>query len=110
MEQADMDTEIDAKLADIIDRGNATIADATDLQSLDQVRVSFLGKKGELTALLKSLGQLEAEQRPKVGARINHAKAIVQKALEARKAALEQAQLADQQPWLGTVQFVLEPQ
>ena len=95
MEQADMDTEIDAKLADIIDRGNATIADATDLQSLDQVRVSFLGKKGELTALLKSLGQLEAEQRPKVGARINHAKAIVQKALEARKAALEQAQLAD---------------
>ena len=39
------------------------ISDANDSKTLDEVRVRFLGKKGELTALLKSLGQMDASER-----------------------------------------------
>lgn len=67
-----------------------------NLDSLEQVRVDFLGKKGHLTALLKSLGQLSAEERPEAGAKINAAKEQISDALSAKKAALEEAQIAQQ--------------
>ncbi|MEA3277255.1 MAG: phenylalanine--tRNA ligase subunit alpha [Pseudomonadota bacterium] len=69
------------------------IAAATDLASLDQVRVRFLGKSGVLTAQLKQLGKLPKEQRPEAGQAINRAKVAVQEAIEGRKAVLEQASL-----------------
>lgn len=89
-----MDAEIDSKLAEIVARSHGEVASAGDLQALDAVRVSVLGKKGELTALLKGLGGLDPEERPRVGARINEAKTEVQTALDQRKQALEQEQLA----------------
>jgi len=64
---------------------------ADDLRALDDIRVRYLGKKGELTALLKSLGKLPAEERPAAGQAINQAKQAVQARLEARKAQLEKA-------------------
>ena len=67
---------------------------AADLGSLDQLRVQYLGKKGELTALLKGLGALPAEERSAAGAKINQAKQRVQQAIEAQKIALENAALA----------------
>ncbi|MBK5937442.1 MULTISPECIES: phenylalanine--tRNA ligase subunit alpha [Halorhodospira] len=66
---------------------------ASDLAGLDQVRVAYLGKKGRLTALLKGLGQLPAEQRPEAGAAINAAKERVSQRIEARRAELERAAL-----------------
>ncbi len=66
------------------------VNNATDLAGLDQVRVDYLGKKGQLTALLKSLGQLSAEERPAAGAEINKAKQRVQDQITLKKAALEQ--------------------
>ncbi|SFX51590.1 phenylalanine--tRNA ligase subunit alpha [Marinospirillum alkaliphilum] len=60
-----------------------------DSQTLDQLRVQYLGKKGELTSLLKSLGQLAPEDRPKAGEIINQAKQQVQDALNARKHAID---------------------
>jgi phenylalanyl-tRNA synthetase alpha chain len=72
----------------------AAVAQAPDLAQLDRVRVSYLGKSGELTALLKQLGALPKEDRPAAGALINRAKDEVQEALDARRAALEQAALA----------------
>lgn len=66
---------------------------AGNLQDLDTVRVSYLGKKGELTALLKSLGKLDASERPAAGALINKGKAQVQAALDERGAQLHQEQL-----------------
>jgi phenylalanyl-tRNA synthetase alpha chain len=74
----------------------AAVDAAASLTELDQVRVEYLGKKGALSQLLKGLGQLAEDERPAAGARINEAKERVQTALEARRAALEQAALEEQ--------------
>ena len=65
-----------------------------DVNALEQIRVHYLGKKGELTQVMKTLGDIPAEERPKVGALINAAKERVQDALNARKAGLESAALS----------------
>ncbi|ROQ19857.1 phenylalanyl-tRNA synthetase alpha subunit [Marinimicrobium koreense] len=67
------------------------VQDADDLASLEKVRVEYLGKKGSISAQMKSLGKLSAEERPAAGAKINEAKNQVQDALNERKAALEKA-------------------
>jgi phenylalanyl-tRNA synthetase alpha chain len=67
------------------------IADADSLAALDAVRVAQLGKSGAITAQLKSLGSLPAEQRKTQGELINRAKESVAEALSVRKAALEEA-------------------
>ena len=71
----------------------AAIRAATDLAGLDEVRVSFLGKKGQITGLLKSLGQLSAEERPKAGALINVVKQELQEAINCARDALQQAEI-----------------
>lgn len=86
--------DLEADIAGILQRATQEIAAAADLQALDGVRVSLLGKKGELTGLLKGLGKLDAAERPQAGAKINAAKQTVQDELQARKTTLEQAQLA----------------
>lgn len=73
----------------------AEVASATALRELDEVRVKYLGKRGSISALLKSLGKLSAEERPQAGAVINEARQQVQLALDARKAELENAALAE---------------
>ena len=70
-------------------RAREDIAAAADLEALDRIRVGLLGKKGELTAALKSLGSLPAEERPAAGQRINAAKRVVADAIAERRAALE---------------------
>lgn len=69
------------------------IAKTDDVVSLEQLRVQYLGKKGELTQVMKTLGNLSPEERPKVGALINAAKEKVQTALNTHKDNLEQAAL-----------------
>ncbi|SDX48310.1 phenylalanine--tRNA ligase subunit alpha [Thiocapsa roseopersicina] len=69
------------------------IAAAADLANLDQARVRYLGKSGELTALLKQLGTLPADERPAAGQEINQAKVAVQDAIDQRKVVLEEASL-----------------
>jgi phenylalanyl-tRNA synthetase alpha chain len=69
------------------------IDSAADLSQLDQIRVDFLGKKGQLTQQLKQLGKLPAEERPQAGQVINIAKAAVQAAIDVRKAVLEDERL-----------------
>jgi phenylalanyl-tRNA synthetase alpha chain len=79
--------------ADLVARALLEIRASVDLAELDEVRVRWLGKKGELTAALKSLGALPAAERPAAGGRINAAKADVQAALEARRGELERRQV-----------------
>ena len=76
-----------------LDRALSEISNSNDLRSLDEVRVSFLGKKGELTTLLKSLGQMDPAERPKAGEAINQAKSAIQDAIDHRKASLTNSQL-----------------
>ncbi len=73
----------------ILDRAKISIAKTQNLQELEDLRVSFLGKKGELTALLKGLGKLSKEQRPKMGEAINQAKVSIQTLLIDKKNYLE---------------------
>ncbi len=80
-------------LTDIVADAEAAIAQATEPRTLDDVRVRFLGKKGALTAQLKSLGALPADERPAAGAAINDAKQKVQGWLDTREAALRNEQL-----------------
>jgi len=56
-----------------------------DERALDQLRVDYLGKKGQLTELLKGLGKLPVEQRPAAGEFINEAKRQIQNALDTRR-------------------------
>ncbi len=71
------------------------VKQADALAALDHVRVDYLGKKGQLTALLKTLGKLSAEERPKAGALINEAKARVQEEINTRKTVLENAAIEE---------------
>ena len=80
-------------LSELIDQAASEIDAATDLAALDAVRVAYLGKKGELTARLKSLGQLPPEERSSAGQEINKAKQDVQGRLNARRESLENAAL-----------------
>jgi phenylalanyl-tRNA synthetase alpha chain len=73
----------------ILEKAKSAIIDAPDLKSLDEIRVIFLGKKSDLTALLKGLGKLSKEERPKMGEAINQAKVSIQTQLTDRKNQLE---------------------
>ena len=68
---------------------------AQDLKDLDAVRVKYLGKKGELTAILKQMGKLSAEERPVIGQLANQVRAQIEERLEETKTNLE-AHLLDQ--------------
>jgi phenylalanyl-tRNA synthetase alpha chain len=77
------------------ERALSQVSASEDLRELDDLRVQYLGKKGEVTALLKSLGGMEPEQRKSFGQAVNATRDAVNQAIQARKAALE-AQALDQ--------------
>ncbi|MAT91433.1 MAG: phenylalanine--tRNA ligase subunit alpha [Halioglobus sp.] len=78
-------------LEPLADAAKAAIAAADDAAALEQLRVDYLGKKGQITALLKGLGKLSADERPAAGAQINVVKQELQELISARKAALDSA-------------------
>ena len=80
-------------LQGIAERALASVEAAGDLKALDEVRVAVAGKKGELTAVLKSMGNLSPEERPQVGKLANEVRDRFEAALEARKATLAAAEL-----------------
>lgn len=81
------------RLDELVSAASAEIDAAKDLAALDAVRVSYLGKKGELTARLKTLSQLPVEDRPAAGQEINNAKQAVQGQINSRRETLEAAAL-----------------
>ena len=85
-----------AVAGELIDSALAQVAGARSLAALDEVRVHWLGKKGRLTEALKALGALPAAERPVAGARVNETKIALQAAIDARRAQLEQAAVAEQ--------------
>jgi hypothetical protein len=74
----------------------ADFAACADPAALENSKAKYLGKAGALTDLLKSLGKLDALARPAAGAKINEAKAKLEAALAARRAALADSKLAAQ--------------
>ncbi len=88
-----MSSAVSANLQEILSQGLQAIAESTDLTQLDQVRVSYLGKKGAFTLQMKELGKLEPDQRREVGQVINKAKSEFQQQLEQSKTAMQKAAL-----------------
>ena len=74
----------------------ADFAACNDPAALENSKARYLGKAGALTELLKSLGKLDAAERPAAGARINEAKATLEAALADRREALADSRLAAQ--------------
>ena len=83
-------------LDDLKAEATAAIELAADSAALEKLRVEWLGKKGRVTDLLKSLGKLDAEERPKVGAEINAVKQLLNEQISERKETLQQAAIAAQ--------------
>ena len=81
------------KLEQIRAEALAALAGAKDAQELDGLRVKYLGKKGELTAVLKMMGSLSAEERPVMGQLANEVREALTEALAQRQKAIEEAAL-----------------
>ena len=71
----------------------AALADADSMAALDEIRVRWLGKKGELTAVLKMMGKLSAEERPVMGQMANAVRSEIEEKLENKKAEISAADL-----------------
>lgn len=81
------------QLEEVVGQAKADIEGVSDIATLDEIRVKYLGKKGFFTEQMKGLGALSAEERPAAGAVINQAKQQVQDALNECREALEVAVL-----------------
>jgi len=77
----------------ILEQALAEITSCEELSALDDLRVHYLGKKGEVTALLKSLGSMEHEQRKAFGQAVNRTKGELSQAVNSRKLVLEEIAL-----------------
>ena len=82
------------KLQGILQAAKEQLAAAADARALDDARVRFLGKKGELTALLKGMKDVAPEERPAVGQMINDVRAEIESIIEQRREAIAAAALA----------------
>jgi phenylalanyl-tRNA synthetase alpha chain len=76
------------ELEQLIGQAQAAISAAGTIADLEQAKARFLGKAGSLTDLLKGLGKLPADERPRAGAAINQAKMRVEEILQARREAI----------------------
>src|SRR3990167_8558389 len=83
-------------LEEIRQQAETEVRGAADLKSLDACRVHYLGKKGQLTEYLKTLGQLSPEERPIAGQKINIVKEAIQTLLDQRNNALKKALIENQ--------------
>jgi len=76
--------ELKAEALDKVDQ-------AVNLKELNEIRVAYLGKKGPITEVLRGMGKLSAEERPKMGALANEVREIISKRIEAKQSELEEA-------------------
>ncbi|MFG6349736.1 MAG: phenylalanine--tRNA ligase subunit alpha [Lachnospiraceae bacterium] len=83
------------KLKKIMDTAIEQIDATEQLDKLSDIKVVFLGKKGELTSLLKSMKDLAPEDRPKAGQMVNEARTKIEGMLEAKKKEFEKALLEE---------------
>ena len=66
----------------------ARLSEVADLKTLDDIRVNILGKKGELTSILKGMKDVAKEDRPMIGALVNEVRQTIESELEKSKAEL----------------------
>jgi phenylalanyl-tRNA synthetase alpha chain len=80
---------LDLKLRKLGEEAGAALAAAETLEELNGIRIRFLGKKGEVTQVLRGMGSLSAEERPRIGQVANEVRASIEKELADRTALLK---------------------
>ncbi|NJN29736.1 MAG: phenylalanine--tRNA ligase subunit alpha [Synechococcales cyanobacterium RM1_1_8] len=93
---SDQLTELESKLDQLQQDALGAIAEADSLEAIEKLRLRFLGKKGELSVVLKGMGKLEAGDRPRIGSLANEVKTAVQSALDGAKTRMERSALEAQ--------------
>jgi len=92
--------QLETELQDLQESAQSAIAAINDLGELEQLRLQYFGKKGQLSQILRNMGKLTPEERPRIGALSNNVKEILQSQLDQQKATLQsdliQAQLASE--------------
>ena len=83
------------KLAEIRKSAKEKIEEVKDLQILNDIRVKYLGKKGELTEILRGMGSLSAEERPKIGSLVNDVRNEIEDAIKNAEAKLQEKALQE---------------
>ena len=83
---------MEKQVNNLIEEAKQASDNASTLKELDEVRVRFLGKKGQVTALLKNLGTLPADERPAAGQSVNKARKAIEDLLSERKGTVESAE------------------
>jgi phenylalanine--tRNA ligase, alpha subunit len=69
------------------------LSECSDLKELEQLRIKFLGKKGELTSVLRTMGSLSADERPQIGALANEVRKFIETTIEQKKDMLNKSAL-----------------
>ncbi|MGL5080565.1 MAG: phenylalanine--tRNA ligase subunit alpha [Microcoleaceae cyanobacterium] len=87
-------TDLEAQLQDLGQDAQTTIAQCKTLDDLEQLRVSYLGKKGKLSVVLGAMGKLDGSDRPRIGALANEVKEVLQTGLDQKRTDLLNAELA----------------
>ena len=85
--------QIETQLSALQQEANQAIAATTTLDRLEQLRVSYLGKKGQLSQILRGMGKLSPQDRPRIGALANEVKEELQGNLERQRQELQAAQI-----------------
>jgi len=80
--------EIEKRLQEALDQARQALAGVTTAAQLEECRIRFMGRKGEITGLLKSMGSVPPEERPQVGRTANRVKNEIESAFAAAEAAL----------------------
>jgi phenylalanyl-tRNA synthetase alpha chain len=92
--------ELENQLKTLRQEGTKAIAETADLTALEELRVAYLGKKGQLSQILRGMGKLSADDRPSIGALANDVKEELQRGIETQHQKLLdlqiQAQLASE--------------
>jgi phenylalanyl-tRNA synthetase alpha chain len=87
---------IESQLQGLNQNATGAIAAVENLEQLEQLRVNYLGKKGELSQILRAMGKLDPGDRPRIGALANEVKEALQTQLDNRRQALQTAQIQAQ--------------
>lgn len=89
-------TDLEAQLTALQAEAQHAIAGVNSLDDLEQMRVKYFGKKGDLSQILKGMGKLDASERPKIGSLANTVKEAVQFDLDSKRETLQEAAIQAQ--------------
>ena len=89
-------SDIKTQLEELRQGATEAIAIAENLEKLENLRINYLGKKGQVSKILGAMGKLSTEERPKVGAIANEVKQAIQTNLDEKRSSLQAAEIAAQ--------------